>query len=69
MKSAKVIRQPGDGNCLFHSLAYGSVPHHSFPLPGYTPFTPFTLYARSYSTSFYPQLRFLPDKSSIISCV
>merc|ERR1712176_912205 len=21
--SARVVRQPGDGNCLFHSLAYG----------------------------------------------
>eukprot|EP00802_Teleaulax_amphioxeia_P007654 Tamp_07661.p1 GENE.Tamp_07661~~Tamp_07661.p1 ORF type:complete len:271 (+),score=56.37 Tamp_07661:968-1780(+) len=23
LKSAKVIRQPGDGNCLFHSMSYG----------------------------------------------
>ncbi len=23
LRSARVIRQPGDGSCLFHSLAYG----------------------------------------------
>ena len=22
LRSARVIRQPGDGNCLFHSMAY-----------------------------------------------
>mmetsp|Transcript_48140 Transcript_48140/g.75188 ORF Transcript_48140/g.75188 Transcript_48140/m.75188 type:complete len:211 (+) Transcript_48140:684-1316(+) len=23
LKSARVVRQPGDGNCLFHSMSYG----------------------------------------------
>jgi hypothetical protein len=26
LKSARVVRQPGDGSCLFHSLAHGLTP-------------------------------------------
>ena len=39
LKSARVIRQPGDGNCLFHSMAYhlggtnAGLPNFSFFLP------------------------------------